>query len=138
MQHLVRSGGSWIKWAGLALVVSVIVVALVGSGLRFRASTAVAAEPEAAGWYNCTPANVATYTTRIHVKCTVAAPGGILYFAYPTRDTANASRFLSVLSTALVAGKQVDVLFDPADLSGTAYGCAAGDCRPILAVALLP
>jgi hypothetical protein len=69
---------------------------------------------------------------------TAAAPGGILYFAYPTKDNANASRFLSVLSTALAAGRQVDILFDSADLSGTAYGCAASDCRPIQGVALLP
>ncbi len=123
--------------AGVLLVALVIAAALLG-GLRFQSNVASAAAPEAAVWYRCTPANVASYTSRIHVKCTVAAGGGIQYFAYPARDTANASRFLSLLSTATVAGKQVDILYDPADTSGAAYGCAAGDCRPIIGVALLP
>ena len=125
------------RWAGLAIGAVIIVAALAGSGLRLRASTAVAAEPDASTWYTCTPANVATYTSRIHVKCT-AATAGIIYFAYPTKDNANASRFLSLLSAALVAGKQVDILYDPADLSGTTYGCGSNDCRPIIAVALWP
>jgi hypothetical protein len=138
MKQLTSDPRSWVKWAGWVFAVVLIGAALAGSGLRLRAGTAIAAEPEAAGWFTCAPANVAAYTSRIHVKCTAAAPGGILYFAYPTKDNANASRFLSVLSTALVAGKQVDILFDSADLSGTTYGCGVNDCRPIIAVALWP
>ncbi|MCC7353372.1 MAG: hypothetical protein IT330_06395 [Anaerolineae bacterium] len=122
---------------GLLLTAMVIAAALL-AGLRFRPSLAVAASPEAVIWYRCTPANVASYVTRIHVKCTVAASGGIQYFAYPTRETANASRFLSILTTAAVAGKQVDILYDPADTSGASYGCGVSDCRPITGVALLP
>lgn len=122
--------------AGILLAVLAIAAVLLG-GLRFRSNVVVAAEPDAVVWYRCTPANVAVFTSRIHVKCTVAT-GGIQYFAYPARDTANASRFLSLLGTAAVGGKQVDILYDTADTSGAAYGCAASDCRPILGVALLP
>ena len=123
---------------GAASLLILFLVALVLSGnLRFVPGVVKAAEPDAATWYRCTPANVAAYTTRIHVKCT-AASSGIWYFAYPTRDTANASRFLSLLSTAEVAGKQVDILYDTADLSGATYGCATGDCRPIIGLALIP
>lgn len=122
---------------GVLLATLVIAAALL-AGLRFQQSLAVAAAPEAMIWYRCTPANVASFTTRIHVKCTVAASGGIQYFAYPARETANASRFLSLLTTAAVAGKQVDILYDPADTSGASYGCGTSDCRPIVGVALLP
>ena len=127
----IRSGAS-------VLLVGLVIAAVLFGGLRFRTSVVAAAEPDAQTWYRCTPANTAAYTSRIHVKCTAATGGGIQYFAYPTRDTANASRFLSLLSTATVAGKQVDILYDPADTSGASYGCATTDCRPILAVALLP
>lgn len=123
--------------AGAVLVALMIVVAL-WAGVRLRPSVVSAVAPEAAVWYRCTPANVAAFTSRIHVKCTAAAAGGILYFAYPGRDTANAARFLSLLTSAEVTGKQVDILYDPADTSGASFGCAAGDCRTIIAVALLP
>ena len=119
-----------------ALFVALVAVAL-AAGVRLRPSVAVAAEPDAAIWYRCTPANVTAYTSRIHVKCTVAN-AGIQYFAYPARDTANASRFLSLLTSAAVAGKQVDLLYDPADTSGAAFGCGVSDCRTISGVGLLP
>jgi hypothetical protein len=122
--------------AGVLLAALVIVAAL-AVGVRLQPSVAIAAEPDAAVWYRCAPANTAAYTNRIHVKCTVAN-AGIQYFAYPTRDTANASRFLSLLSTATVAGKQLDILYDTADTSGTAFGCAASDCRTIIGIALNP
>jgi hypothetical protein len=126
------------KVIAAALVVALPLAALLLSGLRLLPSVVVAAEPDAQTWYTCTPANVTAYTSRIHVKCTAAAAGGIWYFAYPTRDPANASRFLSLLSTAAVAGKQVGILYETTDTSGVAYGCAASDCRPIIGVALLP
>ena len=126
------------RWLGLALGLILIAALALLSGVQLRGSVVVAAEPEAETWYTCSIANVATYIARIHVRCTAAAPGGILYFAYPTCDTANAARFLSLLSTAAVAGKQVQILYDPADTSGGAYGCSTGDCRALRAVALWP
>lgn len=117
---------------------AILLAAVLLAGVRLQSNAVSAAEPEAATWYRCTPANVAVFASRIHIKCTAAAPGGILYFAYPARDTANASRFLSLLTSAEVAGKQVDVLYDPADTSGASFGCATGDCRTISGVALLP
>ncbi len=85
-------------------------------------------------WYmTCNPENVATYTSRVHIKCTVA-DNGIQYFAAPTSNSKHAARVLSLLLTAQAAGKQVSVLYDTADTSGAAYGCELSDCRPILAV----
>ena len=89
---------------------------------------------DTAKWYTtCNPENVATYRTRVHIKCAVA-DNGIQYFAAPTSNSKHAARVLSLLLTAQAAGKQVSVLYDPADSSGTAYGCLESNCRPILAV----
>jgi len=81
----------------------------------------------------CNPVEVMTYTNRVHVKCS-AAIGGIRFFAVSTADSQNASRILSVLSTALVAGRTLNILYDPADLSGVSFGCQTNNCRTIRAV----
>jgi hypothetical protein len=93
------------------------------------------AAPDAATWVTCTPNNVAAFSNRIHVRCNESY-SGIRYFAYPTTNAAAAARFLSLLASAQVAGHTLQILYDPADTSGTAYGCLASDCRPLQAVAL--
>lgn len=90
--------------------------------------------PDTVKWYNCTPANVATYTSRVHVKCDVP-DGAIWYFAWPSSDSKGAARTLSLLLTAQATGSSVTVLYDTEDTSGTAYGCAEADCRAMMAVA---
>src|SRR5215471_1890607 len=69
----------------------------------------------AAAWVDCTPANVATFAGRVHVKCVATVSGGIQYFAVASSDTAFANRFMSIASSALVAGRTLSVLFDAAD-----------------------
>lgn len=83
-----------------------------------------------AATHTCTPTGVAAFTSRIHVRCSTAAPGGIYYFAVPTSDINRAARMLAMFQTALAAGRQLTVFYDAADTSGVAYGCAASDCRP--------
>lgn len=83
-------------------------------------------------WTACVPVEVATYQLRIHVRC-AAAVGGISFFAASTQDAAYAARLLGVLTAAQVAGRTLNILFDPADLSGAAIGCAVNDCRLIRA-----
>jgi hypothetical protein len=90
------------------------------------------ASPGALPWAICTPADVAIYSERLHVKCT-AEVGGIWYFAAPTSNAAHAARVLSLLSTAHAAGRTLDILYDPDDLSGAAIGCQTSDCRLIIA-----
>lgn len=119
-----------------ALLLAMAIGITQAQGPEPQGDTASALAP--AAWYTCTPAQVGAFKNGIHVKCTAAASGGIWYFAYPTSDTANASRFLSLLSTALVAGKQVTIQYDPADTSGAAYGCLVSDCRAFSGVILLP
>ena len=94
-----------------------------------------ASSPDAV-WTNCTPANVASYTTRVHVKCT-ASVGGIWYFAVATDNPAHVARILSVLSTAKVAGRTLSILYEPGSTSDLPPGCAASDCRTLLAAAIL-
>jgi hypothetical protein len=67
------------------------------------------------------------------VRC--AAPvGNIRYFAVSTSDQAQAARVLSVINTALVAGRTLVINYDPMDLNGAAIGCLTSDCRLIRAV----
>ncbi|MCZ7572790.1 MAG: hypothetical protein M5U01_29900 [Ardenticatenaceae bacterium] len=87
-------------------------------------------------WTTCTPARVGVFTTRIHIKC-AAAVGGIWYFAVATTDDAHAARVLSLLNTALVTGRSLVILYNPSDTTGgPPIGCAANDCRLLLALEL--
>jgi hypothetical protein len=83
-------------------------------------------------WTSCVPVGIATYKTRIHVRC-AAAVGGISFFAVATQDTAYAARVLSVLTAAQLGGRTLQILFDPADLTGASVGCLTTDCRLIRA-----
>ena len=91
--------------------------------------------PDSLTWVNCTPDNVAVFSNRIHVHCKQSY-SGIRYFAYPTSDAASVARVLSVLISAQVAGHTLQILYDPADRSGSSYGCNVSDCRHFEAVAL--
>ena len=86
-------------------------------------------------WVSCTPVGTASYQGRVHVKC-AASVGGISYFAASTSDWAYVGRILSIGETAQVGGRTLDILYDPADLSGAAIGCATLDCRLIQAISL--
>lgn len=97
--------------------------------LLFVLCVAMAGEAAAADtWVNCTPVNIATYASRVHVRCS-AATAGILYFAVSASDTAFAQRFVSIGTSALISGRTLQVFYDTADTSGAAFGCASNDCR---------
>ena len=112
---------------GLSLPVFVfmVVVTLLASQ-SFAAST----------FYTCTSTEVATYPERIHVRCSVAASGGIVFFAVPTANSAHAARMLTVLMMAHLTAKPIIIEYDPADTSGTSFGCGASDCRRFLSLAV--
>jgi hypothetical protein len=84
----------------------------------------------------CTPVNVANFSTRVHVRCSVAV-SGILYFAVSTSNANNAARTLALFATALASGHDLRIYYDAANTSGTAIGCQAGDCRIADAVEML-
>jgi len=86
-------------------------------------------------WISCTPASTATFQSRIHVKC-AASVGGVSYFAASSSDWAYAARILSIAESAQVGGRTLDILYDPADLSGASIGCLTADCRLIQGISL--
>jgi hypothetical protein len=86
--------------------------------------------------YVCTPNYVGVFSTRVHVLCTVAAPGGIIYFAAPTSDSKNAARILSVILTAKALGKNLQIYYDTAG-DGSTFGCQTSNCRPINAIEIM-
>ena len=84
--------------------------------------------------------HVGLFTTRVHIYCQSTTPisgapaldAAIHWFAVPTQpDSAAASRFMSLLQTSVIAGRQIWLEVNPSDTSGTSFGCAAADCRRI-------
>jgi hypothetical protein len=84
--------------------------------------------------HSCKSVDVTTFPERIHVRCSTAASGGIVYFAVPTANNENAARILSTLLAGHIAGKNMVIGYDTTDTSGTAFGCAKNDCRRLLYV----
>jgi hypothetical protein len=113
-------------WAS-GLLLLTIIMSLVAIGM-LRAKLAQAAEPEAGVTFTCSPSLVVSANVRVVARC----PTG--YVVDPTKDSANASRMLSVFETAKATSSTLTFYFDTSDTSGTAYGCLASDCRAIWAV----
>ena len=86
--------------------------------------------------YDCLPFSVGVFSNRVHVRCTVAATGGIYYFAAPTSDSKNAARVLSLMLTAKATGKTIRFYYTPS-ASGASYGCQDNDCRPFWGIEVL-
>ena len=86
-------------------------------------------------WHVCQPIDVAAYNTRVHVKCSSSAAGGIKYFAVKSSEPF-AKNFLAVANSALVAGKSLRVLFN-SNRYGTNFGCGRGNCRPADGIIIL-
>ena len=123
---------------GLAVLITLTIVASLATFAVLRARSARADSPLVGVTYTCTPDLVVSANVRVVAHCASGYPisGGptIYWFAYPTSDSANASRMLSVLETAKATGATVTFYFDTADLSGGAYGCQTNDCRAFWAV----
>ena len=85
-------------------------------------------------WSDCVPVLTGTFANRIHVKCAASVSGGIVWFAVDNAKVDYANRFMSMANTALVSGKTLSVYYDPADTSGSAFGCDASDCRKAIGI----
>ena len=79
-------------------------------------------------WGSCTTSGVAVFENRIHVRCSSPVMG-FTFFAVSTSDPQNVLRFLTVLNSARVNNRPINILFDPTDLSGANFGCLNTDCR---------
>ena len=121
-------------WLALLLVLAVVASIVVIKLLRIELVQAAA--PTAAATYTCSPNLVVSANVRVVAHCAnpyTSGPLAIYWFAYPTSDSGNASRMLSLFETAKATGSTVTFYFDTADLSGAAYGCLNNDCRAIWA-----
>ena len=121
---------------GLVLLFLLVVVVSLAAIQILRAGLVQAAAPTVGVNYTCSPNLVVSANVRVVARCATPYTNGsitIYWFAYPTSDSGNASRMLSLFETAKATGSTVTFYFDTADLSGAAYGCNNTDCRAIWA-----
>ncbi len=120
-----------------ALLLPLMVIASLVAVRMLRIELVQAAEPTAGVTWTCNPDLVVSANVRVVAHCVsgyiINGTTTIHWFAYPTRDSGNASRMLSVFETAKATGSTVTFYFDTNDLSGAAYGCLNADCRAIWA-----
>lgn len=123
-------------WLPVLLLTAAILTVAAASTLRAR--SAQADSTAAAATFTCSPDAVVSANVRVVAHCAsgyvVDGSTTIRWFAYPTSDSGNASRMLSVFETAKATGATLTFYFDTADLTGASYGCLNSDCRPIWAV----
>ena len=101
------------------------------------AGPVISAPGAAAGkiWVYCTPVEIAAIDNRISLKCSESyGKEGIRFFASSTKDAASAARYLSVITTAQVAGRTLSVLYDHNDESGADFNCSVSNCRRLYGV----
>jgi hypothetical protein len=117
--------------SAVAALLLVLLVLLQVSGRPTQAG----GQATALDTFTCTPAGVASFSNRVHVRCSTLAPGNIRYFAWCTaQDSVAASRYLSVFTTAFAMGKNLTIYYTASDLSGTTCGCLSSDCRVVSGV----
>lgn len=133
-----------VKWILIAALIAT--AAGVGIIIQQHAVAAPPTAPHQSVVFACTPTGVASFDTRIHVRCSTpytyydvgGSPSSIYWFAFPNRDSATASRMLSLATSAQLAGKNLAIFFNPDDLSGGSWGCQTGDCRVMWGLELKP
>ena len=119
------------------LVLLVILTIVAGIAVtKLLPSTSAQAAPNVGVTWTCNPDLVVSANVRVVAHCGTPYTNGVItiyWFAYPTSDSGNASRMLSLFETAKATGSTITFYFDTADLSGAAYGCLNTDCRAIWA-----
>ena len=85
--------------------------------------------------FKCQPVQISVSARRIHVKCATGI-GKVVYFAAGTQDQDTANRYLTLLTTAMTARRQLVIDVVMSDLSGESFGCANADCRTIGGLAI--
>jgi hypothetical protein len=134
----------WLTVSNLRLGFEVLLVLalLLATLSRIHSGQAAASQapeaPEATYWYQCNaPNHIGLFSDRIHIFCTSTTPisgapalNGINWFAFPTSpDSAQASRFMSLLQTSVITARPVWMYLNPADTSGASFGCGSSNCR---------
>ena len=116
------------------------------SGLRWAlvASLFLQPSPGLSDEISCTSQEVRTFSNRVHVRCLESYPdssgaASIRFFAAPSNPTRlyEDLRDFGGLAMAGHGAPRLVLNYDPADTSGTSFGCQAHDCRRITAVRLV-
>lgn len=123
------------------LCMCLLVVVLGAATVRKLRAGTVRAAPTTARTYSCVPDYIVSANVRVVAHCVTpfnnTDAGNLIYwFAYPTTDSAGASRMLSILETARATSSSVTFYFDSMDTSGNAMGCNSSDCRAVWAITL--
>lgn len=123
---------------GLPILLLIAAALTIVAANFLRAQRAQADAAAASTTFTCSPDLVVSANVRVVAHCAsgyvIDGTTTIRWFAYPTNDSGNASRMLSVFETAKATGSTLTFYFDTADLAGAAYGCQNSDCRAIWAV----
>ncbi len=114
--------------SGCLILVVILVVTLTSLNDHTPAHADTNASPSY-DWHTCNPTEVATFTNRIHVHCSVGV-GDIDFFAAPT-NSEHVDRYLSIIMFAIERNTELFVAYDISDLSGSSFGCRNDDCRAI-------
>src|SRR5690242_6624313 len=94
---------------------------ILSGGLFVTAIFSLASPAGAESFWTCTPTQVAitkdvpSSSDRVTLVCANAlidAGNSVIYFAVPFSDSAYANRFMSLASTALTTGRQLQVGYD--------------------------
>jgi hypothetical protein len=125
-QEVTKNDGGIMKTKYLVMMASLVCGLLIGAMRANAAETSVI----------CTPTGVATFSSRIHVRCAQSF-SGIVFFAYRSSDSAGAARYMSIATSALISGRNIRIFYDPADLTGAGIGCQTHDCRLLTGLEVL-
>lgn len=118
------------------LGVTIVCTLTVGLALGITLATpsaddiAEAAPPSQADQFACVLNDIGIFDDHIHLHCITGTDTGIDYFAVPNYNR-SVDRYLDAMITAYETNSTVFVFYTENDLSGTAYGCKAENCRPI-------
>src|SRR5258706_9593698 len=96
---------------GLRNPVATISAAAAGISAAFL-SIGYGSSPASAATVRCQPDEVAVFRNLVQVRCEVPI-GGIRYFAVPVYDADYATRMLSLISTAVAAGRSLQLTYEP-------------------------
>ena len=86
-------------------------------------------------WVSCKPVESAAFPQGMRVKCDKRVGGHFWFFASDGGDPHFTALALSVVEAAELAGKSINIFFDPLD-AWAGLGCTQTDCRRLKIVTM--
>jgi hypothetical protein len=119
----------------LLLIALVLPIGLANTTAALPQATKAATPANGLTAVKCQPMAVSASARRVSVKCATGV-GKVVFFAASTEDENAANRYLTLLTDALTAKKQVVIDVLMSDTSGETFGCMNADCRAIQAITI--